>query len=161
MSPFRDFLVEIGTEELPPRTLLSLADAFAAGVASGLAAAIELEVAIADHLNEFRAEGFGSAAENDVAGGVGGFGFCAQFAALFVDDSFAADDDDVFLKVVDVFDAFDEAFEVERMLWDERDIRTAVGGAEREVAGMSAHDFDDGDTTMAFGGGADAFDALR
>ena len=35
----RDFLVEIGTEELPPRTLLSLADAFAAGVASGLAAA--------------------------------------------------------------------------------------------------------------------------
>jgi glycyl-tRNA synthetase beta chain len=35
----RDFLVEIGTEELPPRTLLALADSFAAGVESGLAAA--------------------------------------------------------------------------------------------------------------------------
>ena len=39
MSPFRDFLVEIGTEELPPRTLQALADAFATGVESGLAAA--------------------------------------------------------------------------------------------------------------------------
>src|SRR5262245_20708498 len=35
----RDFLVEIGTEELPPRTLLVLADAFATGVSSGLDAA--------------------------------------------------------------------------------------------------------------------------
>lgn len=32
----RDFLVEIGTEELPPKALLSLSRAFAAGVSSAL-----------------------------------------------------------------------------------------------------------------------------
>src|SRR5262245_48137509 len=32
----RDFLVEIGTEELPPRSLLGLADAFATGIGLGL-----------------------------------------------------------------------------------------------------------------------------
>jgi len=36
MSGFRDFLVEIGTEELPPKSLLSLSAAFADGVAKGL-----------------------------------------------------------------------------------------------------------------------------
>jgi glycyl-tRNA synthetase beta chain len=35
----RDFLVEIGTEELPPKSLLALATAFAAGVEKGLDAA--------------------------------------------------------------------------------------------------------------------------
>jgi glycyl-tRNA synthetase beta chain len=35
----RDFLVEIGTEELPPKSLLALATAFADGVAKGLAEA--------------------------------------------------------------------------------------------------------------------------
>lgn len=36
MSAFRDFLVEIGTEELPPKSLLTLCAAFADGVARGL-----------------------------------------------------------------------------------------------------------------------------
>jgi glycyl-tRNA synthetase beta chain len=36
MSAFRDFLVEIGTEELPPKSLLALSAAFAEGVARGL-----------------------------------------------------------------------------------------------------------------------------
>ena len=36
MSAFRDFLVEIGTEELPPKSLLVLSQAFADGVAIGL-----------------------------------------------------------------------------------------------------------------------------
>ena len=35
----RDFLVEIGTEELPPKSLLALASAFADGIAKGLSAA--------------------------------------------------------------------------------------------------------------------------
>ena len=35
----RDFLVEIGTEELPPASLFTLAAAFAEGVTKGLAAA--------------------------------------------------------------------------------------------------------------------------
>ncbi|HSQ70060.1 MAG TPA: glycine--tRNA ligase subunit beta [Steroidobacteraceae bacterium] len=39
MSRYRDFLVEIGTEELPPKSLLALASAFAEGVARGLDAA--------------------------------------------------------------------------------------------------------------------------
>ncbi len=37
MSASRDFLVEIGTEELPPKSLLTLAAAFADGIARGLA----------------------------------------------------------------------------------------------------------------------------
>jgi glycyl-tRNA synthetase beta chain len=36
MSAYRDFLVEIGTEELPPKSLLTLAAAFADGIAKGL-----------------------------------------------------------------------------------------------------------------------------
>jgi glycyl-tRNA synthetase beta chain len=36
MSATRDFLVEIGTEELPPKSLLNLSAAFAEGVAKGL-----------------------------------------------------------------------------------------------------------------------------
>jgi len=39
MSRRRDFLVEIGTEELPPKSLLELAQAFAAGVERGLESA--------------------------------------------------------------------------------------------------------------------------
>ena len=34
MTPRRDLLVEIGTEELPPKALKRLRDAFAAGVVS-------------------------------------------------------------------------------------------------------------------------------
>lgn len=37
MTARRDFLVEIGTEELPPKSLLALADAFAQGITKGLA----------------------------------------------------------------------------------------------------------------------------
>jgi glycyl-tRNA synthetase beta chain len=36
-AAYRDFLVEIGTEELPPKSLLTLATAFADGIAKGLA----------------------------------------------------------------------------------------------------------------------------
>ncbi|KGS13418.1 hypothetical protein OA77_16635, partial [Pseudomonas coronafaciens] len=32
----QDFLVELGTEELPPKTLVSLAEAFLAGIEKGL-----------------------------------------------------------------------------------------------------------------------------
>jgi glycyl-tRNA synthetase beta chain len=39
MSRYRDFLVEIGTEELPPKSLLTLASAFADGLERGLDAA--------------------------------------------------------------------------------------------------------------------------
>jgi glycyl-tRNA synthetase beta chain len=39
MTGHRDFLVEIGTEELPPKSLLGLAEAFADGIARGLAEA--------------------------------------------------------------------------------------------------------------------------
>jgi glycyl-tRNA synthetase beta chain len=35
-APTRDFLVEIGTEELPPKSLLNLSAAFAEGIAKGL-----------------------------------------------------------------------------------------------------------------------------
>ena len=41
------------------------------------------------------------------------------------------------------------------------DVRLSVGGAERDVAGVAPHHFDDRDAPVAFGGGADALDALR
>ena len=47
------------------------------------------------------------------------------------------------------------------MLGHQDDVRLAVGGAERDVAGVPAHDLDDGDAAMAFGRGADALDAAR
>ena len=93
--------------------------------------------------------------------GIGGFRFRAEFAALFVHDAFAADDDDVLLQVVKMFHALDEMFEVERVLGNQNDVGLAVGRAERDVAGMPAHHFDDGDAPMAFRRGADALDALR
>jgi glycyl-tRNA synthetase beta chain len=36
MTTVRDFLVELGTEELPPKSLLALSEAFAEGIAKGL-----------------------------------------------------------------------------------------------------------------------------
>ena len=37
MSKTATFLVELGTEELPPKALLKLRDAFVTGISSGLA----------------------------------------------------------------------------------------------------------------------------
>ena len=45
------------------------------------------------------------------------------------------------------------------MFGNENDVRLAVGRAERDVAGMPAHDFDDGDAAMAFRRRADALHA--
>ena len=78
------------------------------------AAAVKLEISVANHLDQLRAQRLRRAAQDHVAGRVGGFGFRAQFAALFVHDAFAADDDDVFLQIVNVLDALDEQFQVER-----------------------------------------------
>ena len=36
MSEFRDLLIEIGTEELPPKALQGLSEAFSSGVCKGL-----------------------------------------------------------------------------------------------------------------------------
>ena len=105
------------------------------------------------------AQRFRRAAEHHVAGRVGGLGFRAEFAALLVHDAFAADDDDVFLEVVKVFDALDQQFEVERMFGNQNDVRLAVRRAQRDVTGVPAHDFDDGDAPVAFRRGADALDA--
>ena len=48
----RDFLVEIGTEELPPKSLPELSRAFADGVAAGLADAGLRPVLRSDHHGE-------------------------------------------------------------------------------------------------------------
>ena len=126
-----------------------------------LAAAIQLEVAVAEHLDHFRPQRFRRAAQRHVARRVGGRRFRAELDALLVHDALAADDDDVLLKVVEVLDPFDEQLHVERVLGDQDDVRLPVGRAERDVAGVPPHDFDDGDAAVAFGGGPDALDALR
>ena len=109
----------------------------------------------------FAAQRFRRAGQRDVARRVGGRRLGAELDALLVDDALAADDDDVLLQVVEVLDPLDEQFDVERMLGHQDDVRLAVGGAERDVAGVPAHHLDDGDAAVAFGGGADALDALR
>ena len=60
-----------------------------------------------------------------------------------------------------MLDAFDEQWSVERVLGNQDDVRLPVRRAERDVAGVPAHHFDDGDAAVAFGGGPDALDALR
>ena len=40
---YRDLLIEIGTEELPPKSLLALADAFADGVVGGVVSDIWID----------------------------------------------------------------------------------------------------------------------
>ena len=49
--------------------------------------------------------------------------------------------------------------EVERVLGHEHDVRPAVRGAEGDVAGVAAHDLDDGDAAVALRRRADALDA--
>ena len=85
-----------------PAAALGVAD-FAGedGLLGGFAAPIKLEIPVANHLDQLRAQRLGRAAQHHVAAGVRGFGFRAQFAALLVHDAFAADDDDVFLQVVE------------------------------------------------------------
>ena len=46
------------------------------------------------------------------------------------------------------------------MFRNEDDVRLAVRRAQSDVAGVPAHDFDDGDAAMALRRGADALDAL-
>ena len=98
--------------------------------------------------------------KRDVAGRVGGRRLRAELDALRVDDPLAADDDDVLLKVVEVADALDEQLDVERMLGHQDDVRLPVRRAERDVAGVPSHHFDDGNASMTLRGRADAFDAL-
>ena len=60
-----------------------------------------------------------------------------------------------------MFDSFHEQVDVQRMLGDQDDVGLSVRCAERDVAGLPAHDLDDGNAPMTFGGGANALDALR
>ena len=101
----------------------------------------------------------GGAAEDFIAGRIGGRNLGAEFLALFVHDSFGANDHHVLLQLVNLHDALDKAVEIERRFGNQNKVRLAVGGAKGEIARMTAHDFDKGDAAMALGGGADALDA--
>ncbi len=80
---------------------------------------------------------------------------------MLVHNALAADNDDVLLKIVEVFDPFDEQLNVERVLRNQDDVRLPVRCPERDVARVPPHHFDDRDAAMAFSGGPDALDALR
>src|SRR5580698_2065669 len=121
------------------------------GLAGGVAAAVKLEITVADHLDQFGAKGLGRAAEDDVAGGIGGVFFGGEFPALFIHDAFAANDDHIFLEVVSLFDTLDQPLQVQRMFGNENNVGAAVGGAERKKAGVASHDLNDGNAAMAFG----------
>ena len=81
-----------------------------------LAAAVPLEVAVAEQLDHLRAQRLRRAAQRDVARRVGGRRLRAELDALLVHDALAADDDDVLLQVVEMLDPLDEQLDVERML---------------------------------------------
>src|SRR4030095_13332315 len=130
------------------------------GFAGGLAAPIELKVTVANHLNQPGSQCFGRAAQNHVAGRIGGFGFCTQFASLLVHNPLSANNDDVLLQIVDMFNPLDQMFDVERYFRDENDVGPAISGAKGEVAGVTSHHLDNGDAAMTFRSGANAFDAL-
>src|SRR6185295_17638765 len=83
------------------------------------AAAIELKVTVADHLDQSRAQRLGGPRQLHIAGGIRRLAFRSQLAALFIHNSLAANDDDIFLKVIDVFDAGDKVLEVEWMFRNE------------------------------------------
>ena len=115
-------------EENGPAAALGMADfARKDGFLGGIATPVELEMTVTDHLDKLGPESLGGAAQDNVACGVGGFGFGAEFTPLFIDDAFSANDNDIFLKVVDVFDAFSELVEIGSMLGHQNDVGAAIG----------------------------------
>ena len=84
----------------------------------------------------------------------------AQLLAVLVHDPLAADDDHVLLQLVELPHPLDERRDAQRDLGDQDDVGLAVGRAEGDVAGVPAHDLDDGDAAVALGRGADALHAL-
>ena len=88
---------------------------------------IELEIAIADHLNEFMSKRFRRAAQRDVPSWIGRPGLRAEFTTLLIHDSFATDDDDIFLQVIKMLNSLYQTFQIERMLRQENDVRATVG----------------------------------
>ena len=91
------------------------------------------------------------AAEHLVAGGIERLVNFTQLAAIFIDDAFRANNDDVLLQIVDLNDPLDQAIDVQRRLGNQHNVGLAIRRAEREIAGVPAHYFDDGDATMALG----------
>ncbi len=126
-----------------------------------VAAAIKLKIFVADHLNQLRTQRLGGPAQHDVTRRVGGLGFRAEFATLFIHDAFAANNDDILLKVVKMFDPLNQKFEIGGVLGHENDVRPAIRRAQRDVTGVPPHHFDDGNAPMAFRRRADPLDTLR
>lgn len=131
-------------------------DRFARRVASTIA----LKVAVPDHLDQLRPQGFRCAAQHEVAAGIRGSRFCTELIAVLVDNPFATNDDDILLKVVQILDPLDEQFDIERMFRDQDNVRLPVCCTQSNVAGPPAHDLYNSDTPMAFRCRANALDAL-
>ena len=126
-----------------------------------IASPVPLEVAVADQLDQFGPQGFRCSAQHEIASGIRGSRFRAKLIAFLVDDAFAAHNDDVLLKVIEILHTLHEQFDIERMFRDQDNVWLAIRRTQSNVAGPPAHDFNDGDTAMAFRCGADALHALR
>src|SRR5436309_2515585 len=124
------------------------------------AAAVELEVPVAEHLDHFRTQRFRRTGQGDIASGICRAGYRTELAPFVVDDAFSANDDDVLLKVIEIPDPFDNAFDIDRMLGNQNDVRLPVSRAEGDIPGLAAHHFDNRDAPMTLSRGANALDAL-
>ena len=122
-------------------------------------AVLAREKGVADVLDQEPFDRLGRAGVLHVAGGVFAGRDRAEDVAFGVADSFGDAQDGVFLEVQDVQDPFDQGVGIDRGFGNKNDVGLAVGGTERDHAAVSAHDFDDGDSSMALGGRADALNA--
>src|SRR5215831_10878350 len=148
-------------EENRPAATLSVADFSGEdGFRSGISAAVLLEILVAERFTKPVAERFSGAGQYKIAGRIRGFRYSAKSPSLFVDDSFAAHDHDVLLKVVQIFHPLDEPFNIQRHLGNKDDVGLPVSAAERNVPGSPAHDLDNRDTAMALRSRPHAIDTL-
>src|SRR5262245_52316472 len=99
------------------------------------AASIALEISIAEKRDEFRTQCFSRAAQRKIAGWIRGRRHGAQLPTFFVDDAFAANDHDIFLKVIEVLHTFDDAFDLEWIFRDQNDVRLSISRPECDVTG--------------------------
>ncbi len=126
----------------------------------GAAPAIVPEIVVSNHLDHFRTQCFRGACQRYIACGIRGSGYGSQLISLLIHNPLAAYNDDVLLKVIEVFDALDKQISVQRMFGYQDDVWLPVRCAKGDVAGLPSHDFNDGNPAVTFGRRANALHAL-
>src|SRR5579864_186742 len=143
----------------PPLGVAHLADKD--GRVSTLVAALAGKELVADPLDQDPLDRVGGARILDVAGRIFARDHGAQVVPLVVDYPLRHGEHGMFLDVEQRQHALDQGFGVDWRLGYKDDVGLPERRAERDHATVAAHDFDDRDPAVAFGGRADALDADR